>query len=172
MEADFFHRGTLGWLRARVSAAIVLMAFLVTAIIVGLIASPAAQASLWGVVLNDMFFVVVAMVLAYCTAGLIVGARRSADRTLRRSILLLGLALSTLVLSIVLTFPLATGTFPYVIVNQGTGVVGIYLIYRSVMSFSLIGKIEKEAYLMASTALTSSNLHRSRQRRRIKDSGA
>ena len=85
----------------------------------------------------------VAGILGYLTAALIVGARRSADRSLRRSILLLGLALATLVFSIVVTSFLTSGTLPYVIVNQGTGLVGIYLIYRSVMSLTPLGRVEK-----------------------------
>jgi hypothetical protein len=44
----------------------------------------------------------------------------------------------------VVSTPFATGSLPYVIVNQGTAVVGIYLIYRSVMALSPIGKIERE----------------------------
>jgi hypothetical protein len=140
METDFFHRNTLGWLRARWPAAIVLVAF--DAADVAL--SPVAEPNALELALANLAFVAVIGVLAYATATLVIGARRSSDRTLRRSILLLGLALSTLVLSLVLTFPLVEGTLPFVIVNKGTALVGIYLIYRSMMSLSPLGRIDKD----------------------------
>lgn len=144
METDFFHRDTLGWTRGRWPVAIVLVTFVVILGVGGAILTPAEQASpLWAAIIN-LFFVTLAAILAYLAASLIVGARRSADRTLRRSIALLGLALFTLVLSIVVTSLLTTGTVPYALANQGTGVAGIYLIYRSVTSLSPLGRIEKE----------------------------
>jgi hypothetical protein len=143
METDFFHRNTLGWRRARLPVYVIYVAFAVPEFVVSAVVTPAELASPLGDAFNTVFFVVVVIILAYATAGMIIGARRSADRALRRSILLLGLALSTLVLSIVVTFPLTEGTLPFVIVNQGTAVVGIYLIYRSVMSLTLLGKVEK-----------------------------
>jgi hypothetical protein len=133
MNTDFFHRNTLGWFRVRLPASLVLVAGLVAIIILFLI-TPAQP--LWVVVVTNSLFLTVGAVLAYATAALIVGARRSADRTLRKSILFLGLALSTLVLDLVLLTPLTPGTLPFVIVSQGTALVGIYLIYRSVMSLS------------------------------------
>jgi hypothetical protein len=142
-ETDFFHRDTLHWLRARRPATVVLVFFMLSAVIFSFI-NTTSETPLWAVVIGGLFLVFIAVVLSYCTAALIVGARRSSDRNLRRSILLVGLALSTLVLSLVLTLPLTTGTLPYVVVNQGTGVIGIYLIYRSVMSLSPTRRIEKE----------------------------
>jgi hypothetical protein len=144
IETDFFHRDTLGWLRARWPIAIFLISTMAVEVVGGLVLTPAAQNSFLGDVLNGLFFVSLAPILGYATAALIVGARRSADRTLRRSILLFGLALSTLVISIVVSAPFASGTLPYVIVNQGTGIVGIYLIYRSMMSLSPLGRVEKQ----------------------------
>jgi hypothetical protein len=144
MEADFFHRDTLGWLRIRWAAAVGLLAFVAVEIGAPSIGNPTAQEQLLENALSELFFVVFAVVLAYVAAALIIGARRSADRNLRRSILLLGLALSTLVLSILVTNFLSEGTLPYAIVNKGTGVVGIYLIYRSVMSLSPLGRVQKD----------------------------
>ena len=144
IETDFFHRDTLSWSRVRWPAAIVFVTFVIGLNIGGAVLTPDEQSSLLGVLINDLFFLVVAGILSYLTAALIVGSRRSADRTLRRSILLLGLALSTLVLSIVATSFVNPGTLPYVIVQQGTGIVGIYLIYRSVMSLSPLGRVQKE----------------------------
>jgi hypothetical protein len=145
IDTDFFHRDTLSYRRVRWPAAIALFAVFFGTVIGGAILSPAQQSSFLGDLINYLFFGSLAGVLAYLTAALIVGARRSADRTLRRSILLLGLALSTLVLSIVATSPFDSSTLPYVIVNQGTGIVGIYLIYRSVMSLSPLGRVAKDA---------------------------
>ena len=145
IETDFFHRDTLSWLRARKPVAIFLISVLAAEVVGGVVLTAAEQNSFWGNFLNDLFFLALAPVLGYATAALILGARRSADRTLRRSILLLGLALSTLVISIVVSTPFESGTLPAVIVNIGTGVVGIYLIYRSMMSLSPLGRVEKEA---------------------------
>ncbi|MGP8056568.1 MAG: hypothetical protein ACLQEQ_04365 [Nitrososphaerales archaeon] len=144
METDFFHRDTLGWQRVRWPLAIGFVIFLIALVTGGAVLTPDEQSSLSGTIFNDLFLLVFAGILGYLTVALIVGARRSADRTLRRSILLLGLALSTLVLSILATSPFNSGTLPYVIVNNGTGVVGIYLIYRSVMSLSPLSRVEKE----------------------------
>ena len=144
IETDFFHRDTLGWLRVRRPLAIYIICFLAAEVVGGVVLTPAEQNSLLGDILNDLFYVSLAPILGYATAALIVGARRSADRTLRRSILLLGLALSTLVVSIVVTTPLPSGALAAVIVMQGTAVVGIYLIYRSMMSLSPLGRVEKE----------------------------
>ncbi|MDA4127821.1 MAG: hypothetical protein OK452_11570 [Thaumarchaeota archaeon] len=144
IETDFFHRQTLSWPRVRWPVAMAIVALAVILGIGGAVLTPAEQSSFLGTLINGLFFPVFAGALAYLTAALIVGARRSADRTLRRSILLLGLALSTLVLSIVVTSFLDSGTLPYVIVNQGTGIVGIYLLYRSVMALSPLGRVQKE----------------------------
>lgn len=144
IQTDFFHRDTLAWPSVRWPAAIALVGFVIALVVGGNILTPTEQSSFLGVLFNDLFFAFLAAILAYIAAALVVGARRSADRTLRRSILLLGLALFTLVLSIVVTSPLTSGTLPFAIVNQGTGIVGIYLIYRSVMSLSPVGHVEKD----------------------------
>jgi hypothetical protein len=141
METDFFHRNTLGWIRVRWPIALVLIFSLVGGVASYTIAIPNAQSPLWYVVVGNTWFVVVAAVLAYAAAALIVGARRSSDRNLRRSVLLLGLVISTLVLSIVLSIPFSEG-LSYAIVYQGSGVVGIFLLYKSMMALSPISKIE------------------------------
>jgi len=58
--------------------------------------------------------------------------------------MLLGLVISTLVLSMVLTIPFTEG-LPYAIVYQGSTVVGVYLLYRSIMALSPINTIERIA---------------------------
>jgi hypothetical protein len=142
IETDFFHRDTLGWRHARWPVALVFVVSLGAAIMVG---NPSAGAPLWEFVVGQVLWLVAtAVVLSYCTIALIVGARRSSDRALRRSILLFGEALSTLVFSIVASTPFNQGTLPYVIINQGTSLVAIYLIYRSVMSLSPLGRVKEE----------------------------
>jgi len=145
METDFFHRDTLGWSRMRWPAMVVLVFFVIGAFGGTAVSNLTAQEQYWVDNVVNLFFFAVAAIIAYSAAALILGARRSSDRTLRRSILFLGLALCTLVVSLVATSFLSDGTLPYVIVNKGTGVVGIYLIYRSAMSLSPIGKIERDA---------------------------
>jgi hypothetical protein len=48
------------------------------------------------------------------------------------------------VISLIATTPLNQGTLPYVIVNNGTAIVGIYLLYRAVMSLSPLSRVEWE----------------------------
>jgi hypothetical protein len=142
METDFFHRDTLGWLRARKPIALVFVACLVVGVT---LSDPDLGATPWENNVGFVFFLAATVgVLSYCTAAMIVGARRSSDRALRRSILLVGLALSTLVFSIAAASPFDQGSLLYVIINQGTGLVGISLIYKSVMSLSPLGRVEKE----------------------------
>jgi hypothetical protein len=156
METDFFHRNTLGWLRARRPAGLLMLVSLVA--VNALELSIPGQPPLWAPFVADSLFLVVAVDLGYATAALIVGARRSSDRTLRRSLLYLGFALATLVLDLILTTPLNGGTLPFVIISQGTAVVGIYLIYRSVTSLSPLGKIEKEVGATSKPAVSGSTL--------------
>lgn len=146
METDFFHRNTLAWVRLRKPAYLIFMACIVVVIISAVfISTTAEQTPLLADIGTFTIGVVIPGLLAYSAAALIVGAKRSSDRTLRRSILLFGLALATLVLNLVLTNPLTQGTLPFVVVNDGTALVGIYLIYRSVMSLSPLGRVEKNA---------------------------
>lgn len=145
IETDFFHRNTLGWLRVRWPATIVIIVFVIVVLISSAIPNLTVAEQFWVDNLVNLFFFAIAVFIAYAAAALIVGARRSSDRTLRRSILLLGLALSTLALSLIVTSFLDEGTLPYVIVNKGTAVAGIYLIYLSVMALSPIAKIEPDA---------------------------
>jgi len=149
IETDFFHRNTLGWLRVRWPATIVIIVFVIVVLVSSAIPNLTVEEQSWANNIGSLFFFAIAAIIAYAAAALIVGARRSSDRTLRMSILLLGLALSTLALSLIVTSFLNEGTLPYVIVNKGTGVVGIYLIYRSVMALSPIGKIERDAVTSA-----------------------
>lgn len=143
METDFFHRESFGWSKARWPVGICLFASMVVLVVVSLIVPATAAIPFWDVVAENAAFAVIPIILAYCTVALVVGARRSANRSLRKSILFFGIALSTLVLTLIATFPLAQGSLAYVILDQGTSLVAVYLLYLSVSSLSpLARKIE------------------------------
>lgn len=139
IENDFFHRNTLHWHGLRLPVGIVLMVSTTVAAITSSSPDPG-----WQLLGNLLFVIVLPGAISYETAALIIGARRTSDRALKRSILLLGLALSTLAFSIVASTPFSSGTLPYVIVNEGTTVVGMVLIYYSVMSLSPLSRVMKE----------------------------
>jgi hypothetical protein len=151
IQTDFFHRNTLRWLQFRLPTGTVLIAT-ATIAFPAFVYLPSFNGTLpppnypvWGLIAFYLIFIAFPLILAYFTAALILGARRTSDRGLKRNIMFIGLALSTLVISIVATTPFNEGTLPYVIINQGTSLVGIYLLYRSVMSLSPLGHVEKES---------------------------
>jgi hypothetical protein len=152
MQSDFFHRNTLYWSQLRWAAGVVMAGAIIA--LVALSLDPAMNAfgsgppppslAIWVDVANFLFEVVIPGVIAYGTASLIVAARRTSERALKRNLMFLGLALATLVISLVASSPFSSGTLPYLVVNDGTAIVGMYLLYRAVMSLSPLGRVEKE----------------------------
>ena len=139
IRMDFFHRNTIKWAsfhRPLIAAFIVsdVYAFTITNY------SPyAGGAPAWIVAL---FWVAIAVVLVPVMVGipvLLIGARRTPDRTMRRFIVLLGI---TLVLYVLIGIVLQ-GVFPSL--GQAGNLlspVGAYVFYKTVMSLSPVGRIE------------------------------
>jgi hypothetical protein len=148
IQTDFFHRNTLRWTQARFPIGVVIVGSLVISTLVSYLVPPFSGllpppgSPLWATLGALVYIFGLPLGLGFSTLALILAAKRTADRTLKRNILFLGLALSTLVVSIVLSFPFNIGTLGYSIVNQGTGLVGFFLLYKSVMSLSPLGHID------------------------------
>ena len=71
--------------------------------------------------------------------AVIIGARRIQDRTMKRHLTLLGLALFVFVLAVVNDLTLMFSLF-----DDFISLVGTYVVYRAVMTLSPIGHIKEE----------------------------
>ncbi len=126
LELDFFHRNTLRWKQLRRPFYLVGLALLV------LIILPATAQT----------FVAFFLVLGYSVAALIIGARRTPDRTIKRHIMLLGFVL---IAFIIMSFLFnSTSTLSVDLLYDFLIVLYPYLLYRAVMTLSSVGRIEKE----------------------------
>jgi hypothetical protein len=142
IRTDFFHRDTIGWSRARIPSAVLLVIFCGLALIVGGINNPTGSVLFWATGIFDGFFTVVIVVLAYASVALVVGARRTPDKTLKRHVLLLGMALACFVLSIAFFL----GPSSSDVVALGSDLVSILatvFLYASVMRLTVLGRVEK-----------------------------
>lgn len=160
MDMDFFHRTTLRWPKVRI-----LFYFL---LFVGLIEGfgnsylgglPPSQVSKWeiyavGSVPTGNYswfplftFALLIVVFGCAAAAMVVGARRTQDRTLRRHVRFLGIAIVSFFIAIVtLTFTTYTlASDPAVsLVPALLSIMTGYLFYQVAMSLTPIGKVEKE----------------------------
>ncbi|HYB76049.1 MAG TPA: hypothetical protein VEC08_03725, partial [Nitrososphaerales archaeon] len=95
MRSDFFHRDVIGWMKVRLPG-FVLMAGALCLIVADSVFVPsnAPTPPLWSTVAFDVFVVVVPLVLGYAAVVVVLSARRTADRTLKRHILFLGVSLA------------------------------------------------------------------------------
>jgi hypothetical protein len=149
IHSDFFHRAILRWTDLRLFAVAVLFGsgILISSAIatdpLGWFAnSPQASDPSWVLVSFYQFFIVAPIVLAYGGLGLIVGSRRTPDRTLKRHIRLLGAAIVSFVLAL-LFFTIGANDAA-VIIGNGLVVVTTYVLYLSAMSLTSLGHKEKE----------------------------
>jgi hypothetical protein len=155
MGTDFFHRNTLDWLRVRWPAALALtvsfVSFTASAIFLPPFTSfPLPSSPLWELVGFYQFLVVIPVVYSYSATALILAARRTSDRTLKRNIRFLGLALGKFVINFVLTAPFPSDSLLYAFLNNSTSMLSYFLLYKSVMSLSPIAKVEKDYVAEAS----------------------
>jgi hypothetical protein len=87
--------------------------------------------------------------LSYSAAALVVGARRTPDRTMRRFVRMLGLAIICMVLFFTVWIPFA----PFSLTVQDLGSLisecfipaAAYFLYLAVMSLSSVGRVEEVA---------------------------
>lgn len=149
MSSDFFHRNTLRWSQVRIPAGIFLAAsfiFLMADIVIGfqfLNYGSYSGGPFWLNVAFTEFTVASALVLGLGAVAAVVGSRRTPDRTLKRSIRLLGIALMFFVLSLV-AFSVSSSDASAIIGDLlTTG--ATYVLYLSVMSLTPLGRLDKAA---------------------------
>ena len=132
IQSDFFHRNTLRWTHARRPAW------------VAILACAAIDAALGGFTpFFAVFLVVVAISGSYAAAALIVGARRTQDKTLKSHVRLLGWVLVVLLPSVFLSIFASSDAAN--LISEAGFVVGFYVFYRALMSLTPLGHVEKHA---------------------------
>jgi hypothetical protein len=142
MRSDFFHRDVIGWTKVRLPGLILVAgALCLAAADFALAPSDASTTPLWASVALDVFVVVVPLVLGYASIAIVVSARRTADRVLKRHILLLGLSLACFAMILALFASPSTDLFNFL--GDALNVVSLYLLYRAVMSLTPLGRVEK-----------------------------
>jgi hypothetical protein len=147
LELDFFHRNTLRWRRGRFVAYPALIGTLVAG----------ATATALGYSLDSPLLLLFPVTFGYAVGALIIGSRRTPDRTLRRHIILLGF--------VVIIFVTTTFMFNFTsivsvdLLDDFLTLLTAYLLYRAVMTLSPLGRVEKELALTSmqgETAVTPS----------------
>jgi len=146
-ETDFFHRDTLYWRVLWRLNIVVVGSMVAVAVIVILVTGSipgSSSSSSWGSSVASLYFLVLIVESIYGTATLIVAARRSQDRTMKRFIRMLGLSLLGLVLFFTVWIPIdyfAPGVGDFL--SEFGFVMAAYYLYKAVMSLSPLGRIEK-----------------------------
>jgi hypothetical protein len=143
LELDFFHRNTLRWRKLRPVfyplALIGETTLLLITYASGLPSPPSWATAFFVKPLVGAFFVI----FGYAVVAMVVAARRTQDRTLRRHVMLLGLFFATFIAT---TFMFNFTSILLVdLLNDLLVVLGYYAFYRAVMSLSPVGRVEKPA---------------------------
>jgi hypothetical protein len=145
-ETDFFHRSPLDWQRFRKPIFVLFFAF--SAIGALAIYSTLSSDSLTYQVGEGLWFLDIGVSLSYSAAALAEGARRTPERTMRRFVKMLGLAIVCMVLFFTIWIPFSPlspdlqtlGNLIAFLFLPGAA----YFLYTAVMSLSPMGHIEKE----------------------------
>ncbi|MDA4112332.1 MAG: hypothetical protein OK439_07305 [Thaumarchaeota archaeon] len=141
-ELDFFHRDSLHWSKSRIPLYIILISALLISI-PGIVFY--SNSSFWQTVTTISVGLGATIVLAYSVMALIVSARRTFDKTMKRFVKLLGASLGCFVFGLLVSFVNST-SLPYVLVSDAfTNVISIVILYQAVMSLSPISHKEIEA---------------------------
>jgi len=144
MRSDFFHRDVIGWMKVRLPGFILVAGAVCLATADWtLVPSDASTTPFWSTVAFDIFVVVVPLVLGYAAIAIVVSARRTADSTLRRHILFLGLSLACFAMVLALFATPSTDLFNFL--GDALNVASLYLLYRAAMNLTLLGRVEKGA---------------------------
>jgi hypothetical protein len=148
MRSDFFHRDVIGWMKVRIPGfVLVAVAICLAAATSALIPSSSSTVPFWSTVTFNAFVVVVPVVLGYAALAVVISARRTADRTLKRHIILIGLSLACFAGLLALFATPNTDFFN--LVADALNVGSLYLLYRAVMSLTPLGRLERGAELFA-----------------------
>jgi len=159
-ETDFFHRSPLGWQRLRKPLYGIILGYTAIAVLlISLIGSTAAAVSLVG---EAIWFIIAGVSLSYSAAALVVGARRTPERSLRRFVRMLGLTIICMILFFTVWIPF----IPFSPTIQDFGSLlselfipgAAYYLYRAVMSLSPVGRLEEEVGAVLRPAEVGSTL--------------
>jgi hypothetical protein len=148
LQTDFFHRDTLRWgtLRKLVYGAMAASVLLVigTVAVIEISYSNAPYSGFpMGLQLGIFQFTIVFVaVFSYEAVALLVASLRTSDKTFRSHVRLLGLALAFVIIANLVDSP-STGFDGYALADYAISLVPTYLLYRAVMSLSVVGKVEK-----------------------------
>jgi hypothetical protein len=142
VRSDFFHRNVIGWMKFRVPGYFLVFAGALAGILAGTLVSNASATPLWATLASDAFIIVVPLTLGYAAVAVVVSARRTADRTLKRHILLLGISLACFA-AILALFAAPTTDF-FVLLTDALNVASLYVLYRAVMKLTSLGRVPRD----------------------------
>ena len=149
VSTDFFHRNTLHWLQFRRlgygllgATSLITYGLIIVApqYFVSGYPTPAHPPLFVAIGLNQ-FFAVIIFVLGISALALGVASRRTSDRNLRKSIRLLGYALGSFVATIFITSVSTSDAAS--IVGNILSLIATYFLYRSTISLTALGRVEK-----------------------------
>ncbi|HEY6283595.1 MAG TPA: hypothetical protein VIW22_06690, partial [Nitrososphaerales archaeon] len=159
-ETDFFHRDTLHWRTfGRPAVAIVFSSGVILSLIFFTSPPFSDSSPLWVVIGTLQYFVVLGVVLTIAAGSLIVAARRTEDRTMRRFVRMLGFSLLGYILFFTIWIPL--GYFGTNVENVGSDLfilVASYFLYQSVMSLSPLGRIDHSELISLAASASSTGI--------------
>jgi hypothetical protein len=144
-EIDFFHKDNLHWHALRIPLLVIVIA---SSVIVAVIST--ALAAFTNSLLFDIvavaYFTLLGVAFSYSGAAMIVVARRTYDRTMKKFVKMLGFAILCYVLFLTLFIPL-DAIYPSLgdIVTTFIAIAAAYFFYKAAMSLSFVGRIVKEA---------------------------
>jgi len=143
-EIDFFHKDILHWHILRIPLLAIVVASSVIVAVVSA-AFPAFTNSLVYDIVVIAYFTLLGVVFSYSGAAMIVIARRTYDRTMKKFIKMLGFAILCYVLFLTLFIPLDF-IYPRLgdVVTTFIAIAAAYFFYRAAMSLSPIGRVLEE----------------------------
>ncbi len=140
MQVDFFHRNTLHWTVFRwIGYAALILSSIGLALVSAFANAGSSSAPLYVNIILANYFVILAVVLGYSSVALVIGARRTPDRTIRGFVRYLGIALALAVISATIWIIPFVGNFISAVFAASAS----YGLYLCVMALSPIGKVEK-----------------------------
>jgi hypothetical protein len=142
IRSDFFHRNVIGWMKFRLLGYILAFTGTLGAVLAGTLVSSSSATPLWATLASDVFIVVVPLTLGYAAVAMVVSARRTADRTLKRHILLLGISLACFA-AILASFAAPTTDF-FVLLTDALNVASLYVLYSAVMKLTSLGRVSRD----------------------------
>jgi len=139
-EIDFFHKDILHWHTVRVP----LFAAIIGGTAVAILAIVESFGSSSGIGFF-VYFAILGVAFTYSGAAMLVIARRSYDRTMKKFVRMLGFAILSYVLFLTLFIPL-DAIYPSLgdVVTSFITIAAAYFFYRAAMSLSPISRIQKE----------------------------